>query len=180
MTDNSNTFKLTPAETFQLRSELPNAQFNITDAHKQAMNAFRVAVGEASAKAGAIAQGLGPVDPAAFGRFVAGIDLLQQAKNAFCDGVILAAETDNRIADKKRKAATAGVEDIAAKSNRIADEQLKSVMAEPISVSATGAAVAVEIDGDVDADADELSHPPATQPYGDSPNASQIDDEKTQ
>lgn len=150
------TDKLTPAEAFQLRSELPNAQFNITDAHKHAMNAFRATVGEASTTAEAIVRGMGSVDPAAFGRFVAGIDLLQQAKNVFCDGVILAAETENRIAEKKRNAADAAVDDIVAKKNRTSGEQIKAE------------------------DGSELSHPPATQPFEDSTNSSQDDGEKTQ
>lgn len=88
-----------PKDAVQVRVDMINGHFELSEETVQFMNFVRTASAE-------FAQQMVARAPATcdIGRLIAAVDHIQATKNLFCDAAILGNETDSR---KKRKAAEA-------------------------------------------------------------------------
>jgi len=87
-----------PAEidAVQIRAEMVDGQFEISEQATKFMAQVREVLGQAATDLSHAAPAHTDV-----GRFIAALDALQHTKNLFCDAVIIGNEAQNR---KKRKA----------------------------------------------------------------------------
>ncbi len=78
-------------EAISLRADMINGQFDISKEETEFMNLVRQIMSHAAKEIQFRAPATCDI-----GRFIAGMDALQVAKNLFCDAAILGKESDNR------------------------------------------------------------------------------------